>query len=162
MTLRELKLILSNAGSLHFRLELPDGPPVPVSFHVTEVGLVRKTFIDCGGTLRESAVCQLQVWVGEDVDHRLEARKAAQILEKAQSFLTDESIPVEIEYEDRVISQYTVEGRHVDSESVVLKLAHKHTECLAPELCGLPAKPKSGVSPASTSAASCCGTTGCC
>ncbi|MDB6135269.1 MAG: hypothetical protein JWM59_3512 [Verrucomicrobiales bacterium] len=160
MTLRELKLILSNAGSRHFRLELPDGPPVPVSFHVTEVGLVRKTFIDCGGTLRESTACQLQVWVGEDVDHRLEARKAAQILDKARSFLTDESIPVEIEYEDRVISQYTVEGRRVDSESVVLKLAHKHTECLAPELCGLPAGPAKAGS--ATAPSSCCGTTGCC
>ena len=26
----------------------------------------------------------------------------------------------------------------VTDEAVVLRLAHKHTECLAPELCGLP------------------------
>lgn len=70
--------------------------------------------------------------------------------------LGDESLPVEIEYEDRVISQYTIVDHDLTADSVVLRLAHKHTECLAPELCGLPAagKPKA--------AAPCCGPSGCC
>jgi hypothetical protein len=45
---------------------------------------------------------------------------------------------VEIEYEDRVISQYTITGHEITSDAVILALAHKHAECLAPELCGLP------------------------
>lgn len=155
MTLSEFKSLLASEGSKHFRLQLPDGSPVPVSFHVTEVGRVQKTFIDCGGTLRESVACQLQVWVGEDADHRLEAQKAAKILEKARSFLPDESVPVEIEYEDQVLSQYRITGFKKDAESVVLTLAHKHTECLAPELCGLVARPKATVN-------LCCGPAGCC
>lgn len=93
MNLQQFKTLLASAGNKHFRLRLPNGSPVPVSFHVTEVGRVQKTFIDCGGTLRESVACQLQVWVGEDVEHRLEAQKAAKILEKAKAFLPDESIP---------------------------------------------------------------------
>ena len=155
MTLNEFKSLLASEGGKHFRLQLPDGSPVPVSFHVTEVGRVQKTFIDCGGTLRESVACQLQVWVGEDVDHRIEAQKAAKILEKAKPFLPDESIPVEIEYEDKVLSQYRITGCRTGADSVVLMLAHKHTECLAPELCGLVTKPKAAVN-------LCCGPAGCC
>jgi hypothetical protein len=138
MTLHEFKSLLHSEGDKHFRLQLPDGSPVPISFHVTEVGRVQKTFIDCGGVMRESVTCQLQVWVGEDVDHRIEAQKAASILEKAKSFLPDESVPVEIEYEDEVISQYMIEGHDTGRDAVILRLAHKHTDCLAKELCGVP------------------------
>ncbi|HSI64307.1 MAG TPA: DUF6428 family protein, partial [Candidatus Saccharimonadia bacterium] len=93
MNLAEFKTLLRNEGNKHFRLKLPNGSPVPVSFHVTEVGRVQKTFIDCGGVLRETVACQLQVWVGEDYDHRIEAGKAAAILEKARSFLPDDTVP---------------------------------------------------------------------
>ncbi len=140
MTLAELKALFRNEGSKAFQLQLPDGSPVPVSFHITEVGRVQKTFIDCGGTLRQSVACQLQVWVGEDVDHRIETTKAAAILNKARAFLPDDSVPVEVEYEDRVISQYTIAGHESRDGVVVLSLQHKHTACLAPELCGLPGK----------------------
>ena len=139
MTLSELKSLLTEHSGRHFRIQLPDGGAVPVSFHVTEVGRLNKTFLDCGGTLRETTTCQLQIWVGEDYDHRIETGKMAAILTKAASILPDDSVPVEIEYEDRVISQYTIASHEVLDDSVVLILANKHTECLAPELCGLPA-----------------------
>lgn len=139
MKLSDLKSLLAQHTDRHFRIALPEGAAVPLSFHVTEIGHVHKTFVDCGGKLRESTTCQLQIWVGADHDHRIETGKMAAILHKASSLLPDETIPVEIEYEDRVISQYTVEGHDITSDSVILRLAHKHTECLAPELCGLPA-----------------------
>lgn len=139
MKLSELKLLLNEHSVRFFRIRLPDGASVPVSFHVTEVGRMHKTFIDCGGTLRESTTCQLQIWVGEDYEHRIETGKMAGILNKAKSILPDDSVPVEIEYEDRVISQYTITGHEVLDDAVVLVLANKHTECLAMELCGLPA-----------------------
>ena len=139
MNLVELKSLLAEHSHRHFRIALPGGGAVPGSFHVTEVGRLHKTFLDCGGTLRETTTCQLQIWVGEDYDHRIETGKMAAILEKAKSLLPDDSIPVEIEYEDRVISQYTITGHELTEDAVVLQLAHKHTECLAPELCGLPA-----------------------
>lgn len=160
MTLFELKSLLTGHPDRHFRLSLPDGLAVPVSFHVTEVGRVHKTFLDCGGTLRERTVCQLQVWVGEDYDHRIETRKMAGILEKGKALLTDETMPVEIEYENRVISQYTIEGHELAADAVVLKLAHKHTECLAPDLCGL-GMPGLRL-PAISGTSPCCGPSGCC
>jgi len=158
MKLSELKSLLTEHSDRHFRIALPDGNAVPVSFHVTEVGRLDKTFLDCGGKLRENTTCQLQIWVGEDYDHRIETGKMASILEKAKSLLPDDSIPVEIEYEDRVISQYTIEDHELTPEAVILKLANKHTECLAPELCGLPSlRP-----PAIGAKSPCCGPSGCC
>ena len=153
MKLNELKSLLADHSERVFRISLPDGSPVPVSFHVTEVGRVQKTFFDCGGKLRESVVCQLQIWVGEDYDHRIETGKMASILEKGRTLLPDDSVPVEIEYEDRVISQYTITSHEISDEAVILILAHKHTECLAPELCGLPSI---NLLPALGSKPSCC------
>lgn len=158
MNLTELKSLLSTHSDRFFRIALPDGNAVPVSFHVTEVGRVHKTFLDCGGTLRESVTCQLQVWVGEDYDHRIETGKMAKILEKAKAYLPDETVPVEIEYEEKVISQYTIDGHELTDDAVILRLAHKHTECLAPELCGLPDLRL----PAIGGKAPCCGPSGCC
>jgi hypothetical protein len=161
MNLHELKSLLALHAGRHFRVALPDGSAVPQSFHVTEVGRVHKTFLDCGGKLRETLACQLQVWVGVDFDHRIETGKMAAILRKAESYLPDDSIPVEVEYEDRVISQYTIEGFALEDDAVILNLAHKHTECLAPELCGLPPIPEAG-KPRQISANPCCGPQGCC
>lgn len=157
MQLKELKSLLSENADRHFRIRLPDGDAIPLSFHVTEIGHVRKTFLDCGGTRRETETCQLQVWVGEDYDHRIETGKMASILERGKAVLPDDSVPVEIEYEDRAISQYTITGHEITGDAVILALAHKHTECLAPELCGLPAI---GRLPA-IGKQSCCGPNGC-
>jgi hypothetical protein len=158
MKLSDLNSLLTEHSQRFFRIALPDGNAVPVSFHVTEVGRLDKTFLDCGGKLRETTTCQLQIWLGEDYDHRIETGKMASILDKARALLPDDSIPVEIEYEDRVISQYTIEGHELTDEAVVLQLAHKHTECLAPELCGLPSLRL----PAIGGNAACCGPDGCC
>lgn len=138
MQLKELKSLLAENADRHFRIRLPEGDAIPQSFHVTEIGHVRKTFLDCGGTRRETETCQLQVWVGEDYNHRIETGKMASILERGKTVLPDDSVPVEIEYEDHVISQYTITGHVITDNAVILALAHKHTECLAPELCGLP------------------------
>ena len=154
MQLHELKSLLSEFSDRHFRIRLPDGDAIPLSFHVTEIGHVRKTFLDCGGTRRESETCQLQIWVGEDYEHRIETGKMAAILEKGKAVLPDDSVAVEIEYEDKVISQYTITGHEITDDAVILTLANKHTECLAPELCGLPAISRL---PALGEKASCCG-----
>ncbi len=154
MQLHELKSLLSEFSDRHFRIRLPDGDAIPLSFHVTEIGHVHKTFLDCGGTRRESETCQLQIWVGEDYEHRIETGKMAAILERGKAVLPDDSVPVEIEYEDKVISQYTITGHEITDDAVILTLANKHTECLAPELCGLPAISRL---PALGEKASCCG-----
>ena len=140
MKLHELKQLLQRHPDRLFQLQLPDGHPVPVSFHITEVGHVRKTFIDCGGQMHDTATCQLQAWVANDHDHRLANRKLLGILQKAAAFLPGDDLPVEIEYEHLALSQYSVASADVRDDAVVLRLESKHTDCLAKELC-VPAAP---------------------
>ncbi len=138
MKLSHFTNLLETHPETPFHLVLPGDNTVPVSFHITEVGHVTKTFIDCGGTLHTVESCQLQAWVYTDTQHRLLAGKMAGALNlaRAKGVLPDaEDLDVEIEYEDSAISQYTVESFAVSESAVVFTLAGKHTDCLAKELC---------------------------
>jgi len=152
MKLHELKQLLQRHPDKDLRLQLPTGSAVPVSFHITEAGHVRKKFIDCGGKMHESESCQLQAWVGSDEDHRIGNGTLLGILTKAASFLPGDDLPVEIEYEDTVISQYPIACAEVQGDALVLQLTTKHTDCLAKELCGVPTEEEAG----------CCASSGCC
>jgi hypothetical protein len=66
MTVAEFRAALLTSPDAPLHLMLPDGDFVPAHFHVTEVGRVRKDFIDCGGTTRAAESCLLQVWVAAD------------------------------------------------------------------------------------------------
>ena len=149
MTIAELITHLrAHAGDTP-RFLLPDGGYIPVHAHVTEVGRVDKRFADCGGTVRASAACILQTWVADDTDHRLLAGKLADIIVKAASLLQSDALPVEIEYEDCLVSQFPVAGIVEGAPVLTFALVTKHTDCLAKEVC-LPA------------ADGCCSVTGCC
>ena len=150
MKLSEFRNRLAKSPSTAIFIMLPDGAFVPAHFHVTEVGLVRKDFIDCGGTIRSSTACVLQVWVANDVDHRLDSSRILEILELAVPILKDDDPPVEIEYESRVISQYPLQQVETTPSGLLLELGTRHTACLAPELCG------------TMESRTCCGTDGFC
>jgi hypothetical protein len=141
MKQHELQASLRAHPRLNLTIALPDGRLLPAHAHVTEVGHVKKTFVDCGGTFRVAESCVLQVWIGtaNDDGHRLAASKLAGILEKAQPILPSADLPVEIEYEDGAISQYPLESVEKLGDALVLRLASKHTDCLAKDLCGVPA-----------------------
>ncbi|NBW87269.1 MAG: hypothetical protein EBR23_10695, partial [Planctomycetia bacterium] len=96
-----------------------------------------KDFIDCGGTVRSLTSCVLQVWVANDQEHRLESSKLAKIMAIAQPLLASDDLPVEVEYEDRVVSQYPVGGAEMTPAGILFYLGTKHTACLAPEKCGV-------------------------
>ncbi len=151
MKLHQFKALLEANRDKQFRLQLPEERAIPVSFHITEVGLVTKSFIDCGGKVHTVQSCQLQVWLGPDSDHRIEAGKMADILKVAQKIVPDDNLDLEIEYEDQIISQYPVADAIISDDAVTLHLTTKHTDCLAKELCLTP-----------VNGASCCGPTGCC
>jgi hypothetical protein len=161
MTFAELKNALTGDPEQLLRLRLPGGDAVPVSFHITEVGQVTKDFIDCGGTRRTVSTCQLQAWVGPDDDHRIHAGKLLGILRKGAALMSSEDLPVEIEYEHGLISQYPVTGVSVEDGVLVFSLTTKHTDCLAKELC----TPRHAVPAMFASAfakpAPCCGPGGC-
>lgn len=135
MKLREFKETLANNQNKQFLIKLPNNKKIPQSFHITEVGLVTKVFIDCGGKIHKNETCQLQAWVGSDINHRIETGKMLNILKLSQSIVPNDSIDLEIEYEDEIISQYSVSQAIMTEETVTLDLSLKHTDCLAKELC---------------------------
>jgi hypothetical protein len=142
MTLSEFKNLLSAHPEKLIRFVLPNGKSIPAHYHITEVGHVKKDFIDCGGTIRSASACVLQAWVAtNDEDHRLEAGKLGAILALADKVLPIAGLPVELEYEAPVISQFSVLDGKIDSGEIVFRLANKHTDCLAKESCGLDGGP---------------------
>jgi hypothetical protein len=149
MKLAQFKSLLEANCGKQFLLQLPDGKAIPQAFHITEVGAIQKTFIDCGGKVHSLQSCQLQAWIGPDVDHRIEAGKMADILKKAEAILPHDFLDVEVEYEDEVISQYPVAQAVVSEAAVTLVLATKHTDCLAKELCLVPAGSDANCAPGS-------------
>jgi len=160
MKLSQFTSLLQAHADKPFHLVLPGLNTVPVSFHITEVGHVQKKFIDCGGRLHTVQTCQLQAWLGEDTHHRLLAGKMAGVLNQAEAkgvLPAGEDLDVEIEYEDAALSQYPVADYLVTEDAVILRLSSKHTDCLAKESC-LPTLPMA----AGTTAAGCCGSSGCC
>lgn len=156
MNVTELQAQLDAHPEAALHLRLPDGSLVPPHFHVTEVGRIRKDFIDCGGTRRTAQSCSLQVWVADDTDHRLQAGKLANILRLAAPLFEQEPLPVELEYEDDVISQYPLEGIEITPMGLLFVLGGKHTDCLAKDKCGIPARGSVGLGLTS------CDTPGCC
>jgi len=131
-----IKLLSDNAdATLH--MILPSGEAVPYHFHVTEVGHVRKNFIDCGGTHRESTSCLLQIWTAHDADHRLLAGKLSNILKQAGQMFGFDNLPVEVEYGIGVASQYVVDDVVVIPNCLLFVLSGKQTDCLAPDKCGV-------------------------
>ncbi|MDB6166968.1 MAG: hypothetical protein JWQ83_2108 [Lacunisphaera sp.] len=139
MNLAELKTCLLAYAELNLAIALPDGRRLPPHFHVTEVGHIAKRFVDCGGTFRASETCMLQAYVGSarDDGHRLTAGRLAKILGLADSILPSGDLPVEVEYEDGIISQFPVTGAGLVGDGLTLQLGLKHTDCLAKEQCGI-------------------------
>lgn len=135
MTVREFRQLLDDHPGVLMHWMLPDRSFVPVHYHITEVGRVQKDFVDCGGTIRSTTSCVLQVWVANDVDHRLDTGKLAAIIRTAGPLLRSDDLPVEVEYEEGVLSQYPVGGVELTPSGLLVTLGTKHTACLAPEKC---------------------------
>jgi len=133
MTIAELKAALPTLDAVNFRL--PDGSYLPVHFHVTEVGLATKHFIDCGGTERRETAANFQLWEAGDYDHRLAPQKFLHILRLAEKILgPDDALPIEVEYQQTTIGKF---GLDFDGRDFVL--TPRQTACLASDACGIPA-----------------------
>ena len=94
MKLSEVKNQLSTLESVTF--QLPNGTLVPEHFHVTEVGLVTKNFIDCGGTVRNETVVNFQLWDANDFEHRLKPKKLLDIITLSEKVLGIEDFEIEV------------------------------------------------------------------
>jgi hypothetical protein len=153
MKISELKQKLSEVNAINFKM--PDGSYLPSHFHVTEVGLVTKHFIDCGGTERKETVANFQLWEAGDYDHRLAPQKFLHILDLSQKILGTEDLAIEVEYQQNTIGKFDLE---FDGQDFLL--AYKHTACLASDACGIPEK--KNVSMKELASSCCTPGSGCC
>lgn len=148
MKLSDIKSILPTLDNVVFQLE--NGKYVPEHFHITEVGVITKHFIDCGGTIRNEKVTNFQLWDANDYEHRLKPTKLLNIIKLSEEKLGIEDSEIEVEFQGETIGKYELEfnGNHF-----ILK--NKTTACLAPETCGVPTNKKENT-------ACCPGNSNCC
>jgi hypothetical protein len=132
MKLSAVKSHLEGALSVNFKLAT--GGFVPEHFHVTEVGLVTRHFIDCGGIERIEKIVNFQLWNANDLDHRLKPAKLANIIRLSEEKLGIGDLEVEVEYQSDTIGKYTLATEGPD-----FVLVPTQTACLAQDQCGVPA-----------------------
>lgn len=131
MKLSEIKSLLAQTEGVNFQLE--NGTMVPEYFHVTEVGVITKDFIDCGGTVRHEKVANFQLWNANDYEHRLKAGKLLSIIALSEKVLGMEDLEIEVEYQGETIGKYDL-----NYDGTNFLLISKKTACLAMEKCGIP------------------------
>ena len=132
MKLSEVKEALQNLESISF--QLPDESFVPDHFHVTEIGVITKNFIDCGGVIRTENKINFQLWEDEkDMDHNLKPAKLIDIISLSEKVLGIEDAEVEVEYQEHTIGRYQLE---FDGKKFLL--FNTFTDCLAKDNCGVP------------------------
>ena len=156
MKLHQLKEILTDINTVRF--QLPNGSMVPIHFHVTEVGLIQKKFIDCGGTIREEQLVNFQLWEADDFDHRLAPQKLKSIIESAKKTLELPDAEIEVEYQGETIGKY-----ELAFNGLSFLLVNKQTACLAEDACGIPnQKEKVNLADLQTKNSCCDPKSGCC
>jgi len=156
MKLSDIKNILPDLDTVVFQLE--NGTFVPEHFHVTEVGMITKKFIDCGGTMRNETVANFQLWNANDLDHRLKPTKLLNIIKLSEQKLGIEDLEIEVEYQVETIGKYGL-----TFENDIFTLTNKQTDCLAKDNCGVPIDmQKINLSNLPIQAASCTPGGGCC
>lgn len=133
MKLSQVKTILKTVENVNF--ELPNGSIVPQHFHVTEVGMITKNFIDCGGIIRRESMINFQLWNADDTDHRIEAAKLLSIISLSEKMLDMFDEEIEVEYQTETISKF---GLDFNGQNFVLTT--KQTHCLALDKCGIPSE----------------------
>lgn len=130
MKLSQLQEALTTMDEVHFTL--PNGKFIPKHYHLTEIGLATKTFVDCGGKRHQDKKVNLQLWTSVDYYHRLKADKFLNIIQSSLPLYDGEDLEVEVEYQADTVGKYALgfNGDH-------LELISTTTDCLATELCGI-------------------------
>ncbi|MCH8568606.1 MAG: DUF6428 family protein [Balneolales bacterium] len=140
MKISKLKKFLGKVSEL--TIQHSSGMLIPPHFHITEAGIATKAFIDCGGTIRENKKLLLQIWVAQDVDHRLTPQKLLSIIGIAEKHFGNEDLEVEVEYQTETVGKYSLE---ISGNNLLL--LNTQTDCLAKNSCNLPLEIKSTLIP---------------
>ena len=156
MDLSEFKAVLNNLDKVTF--SLPDGTTVPSHFHVTEIGVVYRHFIDCGGTERHEHKIVFQLFTATHYDHRLSVEKLNSILELSEKTLSLPNAEIQVEYQGVTIEKYDL-----GYSNGMFKLLSTQTDCLAKDKCGIPeVKQKVSLSHLQPESKGCTPGSGCC
>ena len=131
MKISEIKNSLNLLQQVTF--VLPNGGHVPPHFHITELGIISKDYIDCGGTIRQEKIANFQLWSANDFDHRIEPQKIIDIIDIAQNAIGLEDLEVEVEYQSDTIGKYGLSFNGTHFQLIATK-----TDCLAKDKCGIP------------------------
>jgi hypothetical protein len=131
MKISEIKNSLNQLKQVTF--VLPNGGHVPPHFHITELGIISKDYIDCGGTIRQEKIANFQLWSANDFDHRIEPKKIIDIIDLAQNSIGLEDLEVEVEYQSDTIGKYGLSFNGAHFQLIATK-----TDCLAKDKCGIP------------------------
>lgn len=132
MKLSEFKKKLQTVKNL--TIYLPNGKQIPAHFHITEMGLLTKNFIDCGNTIREEKLITFQVWLAADFYHRLAPSKVLKIIEASIKLIGNQDFELEVEYQ----TESTIGKFGLDYNEGNFILTPKETTCLANDHCGIP------------------------
>ena len=133
MKLSDFKKSLESVATLN--MQLPNGTKIPAHFHITEMGLLTKNFIDCGNTIREEKAVTFQVWFAGDLEHRLEPSKVFKIIDASEKLIGNQDLELEVEYQtETTIGKFGLEFANGN-----FMLTPKQTTCLASDHCGIPA-----------------------
>jgi hypothetical protein len=133
MQFDELLQIAQAHPKTSLRFVLPNGDSIPPHAHLTEVGHVVKTFIDCGGVTGREEKIVLQTHVGDDTDHQLQADRFAKILELGARVIPDSQLEVDVEYDCCVVSQYPIASVNAQGDALEVTLRPGRTQCRARE-----------------------------
>ncbi|WP_395075543.1 DUF6428 family protein [Flavobacterium sp.] len=157
MKISEFKKQLENTVELQF--SLPNGEKIPSHFHITEMGMITKHFIDCGVSIHEEKKVTFQLWFANDFEHRLTASVALKIIDASHKIIGDEDLEIEVEYQ----MQETIGKFGLKYAEGIFQLTKKETTCLAIDSCGIPIeKVKAKIGDFKEIMSSCVPNSGCC
>lgn len=153
MKISEFKNIIQSLKYIVF--ELPGGKRVPPHFHITEIGIIRKTYIDCGGDLRVENLINMQLWYSNDINHKIETTKILKIIQNSEKLLKFQDEEIQIEYQQDTICKFNLEFKGGST----FKLIKTFTDCIDKESCNIIEKPRIRIKKNQTK---CDPTSGCC
>lgn len=116
----------------HINFVNTDAKIIPAHFHITEMAILRKDFIDCGGTMRVEQKIMAQLWSADDVAHRLSPDKLKSIIDIFEKKISQEDLEFQIEYQSDTIGKYDL-----DFHNGYFYLIATQTDCLAKDKCGI-------------------------
>src|SRR5437764_5669467 len=129
MVMSELQQWLDHHPDSLPRFILPTADVIPAHAHVTAIGHIVRSFVDCGGSKGKEEKAVLQTHIGHDTGHRLKSSRLAKILQLARRALQIADLEVEVEYDCCVVAQYPIGEAVLEGQHLNFTLHRSQTQC---------------------------------